>query len=101
MTDTSYEAYNCFFSAFSNKTKFEIICLLKEGPKTVSEICKELNFEQSRVSHNIKRLEDMGFVKCKRKGKNTICSLDKEYIKPILKKLDKYMESYGKTVCQT
>ncbi|MFQ5532128.1 MAG: ArsR/SmtB family transcription factor [Candidatus Nanoarchaeia archaeon] len=99
MTITSYDAYKCFFSAFSNKTKFEVIFLLRNGPKTVNEICKALRFEQSRVSHNLKRLEDMGFVTCRRVGKTKVYSLDKRYISPILKKMNKYMQSYGKTVC--
>ena len=64
--------YKLFFKAFSNKTRFDIINLLRKGPKHVSDICKELNFEQSRVSHNLKCLEDCGFVNSKWNGKNKI-----------------------------
>jgi len=89
-------SYKLFFKAFSNNTRFEIIRLLKKGPKSVTEICKELGFEQSRVSHNLKCLENCGFVSSKRNGKNKIYSLDKKHILPILENIDKHIERYNK-----
>ena len=70
MTNTSFYLYEMFFKALSNRTRLEIIQFLKEGPKTVNEICDKLKFEQSRVSHNLKRLEHCGFVSCKTKKIN-------------------------------
>lgn len=89
-------SYRLFFKAFSNKTKFEIIRLLRKGPKSVKEMCEELGFEQSRVSHNLKCLENCGFVNGKRNGKNKIYELDKKHIIPILSKIDKHIETYNK-----
>lgn len=89
MTKTSFYLYEMFFKALSNKTRFKIIQFLKEGPKTVNEICNKLNFEQSRVSHNLKRLEHCGFLTCKTKGKNRVYSVDK-HIFQALKNIDKY-----------
>jgi len=89
-------SYKLFFKAFSNKTRFEIIRLLKKCPKSVTEICKELGFEQSRVSHNLKCLENCGFVSSKRNGKNKIYSLDKKHILPILDNIDKHIERYNR-----
>ncbi|MBS1266289.1 MAG: hypothetical protein MAG795_00256 [Candidatus Woesearchaeota archaeon] len=88
--------YRLFFKAFSNNTRFEIIKLLRKGQKSVTDICKELKFEQSRVSHNLKCLEACGFVSSKWKGKNKIYSLDKKYIIPILNNIDKHIEKYNK-----
>jgi len=63
---------------------------------SVSEIIKKSGFEQSRVSHNLKCLEDCGFVNSKQKGKNKIYSLDKNHIIPILKNMEEHIESYNK-----
>jgi len=35
------ELYRLFFKAFSNKTRFEIIRVLKRKPLTVKEICEK------------------------------------------------------------
>lgn len=96
MKDYAYLYYRLFFRALSNKTRFGIINLLREGPKTVTEISKSLKFEQSRVSHNLKKLEQCGFVSSERKGKNKIYSIDREYIVPVLKNLEKYIDKYKK-----
>ena len=56
------ELYKLFFKAFSNRTRFEIIKLLRKGSFSVGEITKKTSFEQSRVSHNLKCLEACGFV---------------------------------------
>ncbi len=90
------EAYRLFFKSFSNRTRFEIIQLLRKRPMNVTEICDATGFEQSRVSHNLKCLEKCGFVSCKRDGKKRIYSLDGKYITPILDDIDKYIERYGK-----
>lgn len=89
-------SYKLFFKAFSNETRFEIIKLLRKGPKYVSDICKELGFEQSRVSHNLKCLVDCGFVNAQRNGKNIVYSLDKKHIKPLLKNIDNHIKHYNK-----
>ncbi|MFQ6083865.1 MAG: ArsR/SmtB family transcription factor [Candidatus Aminicenantia bacterium] len=88
-------SYKLFFKAISNKTRFEIIKLLRKGPKCVSDICQELGFEQSRVSHNLKCLENCGFVNSRYEGKNKIYSLDKETILPILTAINKHLEKYS------
>lgn len=89
-------SYRLFFKAFSNKTRFEIIKLLRTGSKSVTDMCKELKFEQSRVSHNLKCLENCGFVDAKWNGKNKIYELDKKHILPILRNIDKHIEKYSK-----
>ncbi len=96
MKELSHRSYRLFFKAFSNKTRFEIIKLLRTRQKSVTEICKKLKFEQSRVSHNLKCLEACGFVSSKWNGKNKIYFLDKKHIIPILDNIDKHIESYDK-----
>ncbi len=89
-------SYKLFFKAFSNKTRFEIIRLLRNGPKNVTGISLELGFEQSRVSHNLKCLENCGFVNLEWDGKHRIYSLDEEHIVPILEGIDKHIDKYNK-----
>lgn len=89
-------SYRMFFKALSNETRFEIIKLLREsGPKCVNDICTELKFEQSRVSHNLKSLVACGFVQCNWKGKNKVYSLDTDQIIPILNSIDKHIDKYS------
>ncbi len=91
------KSYKLFVKAFSNRTRFEIIELLKNGnPKNVTEICKELGFEQSRVSHNLKCLIDCGFVEVKQDGKNRVYSLNKDTVYPMLELIDRHIKKYHK-----
>jgi ArsR family transcriptional regulator len=96
MKKKSFYLYEMFFNTLSNRTRFEIIRVLKDGPKSVNEICKRTGFEQSRISHNLKRLEDCGFVICEIKGKKRIYSIDAHYIIPIMNSIDKYIKKYDK-----
>lgn len=87
--------HRLFFKAFSNETRLEIISLLKEKSLTVTEICKKTGFEQSRVSHNLKCLENCGFVTAEQDWKWKIYSLDKETIMPIVKLFDGHIAKYA------
>lgn len=91
MKKLSYYLYETFFKAISNKTRFEVLRLLEKGSKNVSEICEALKFEQSRVSHNLKKLEKCGFIKSKCKGKQRIYSLKSKYTITIMNAIDKYI----------
>lgn len=94
MTNLSFLLYERFFKSFSNKTRFNIIILLMKGPKSVNEISKTLSYEQSRVSHNLKKLECNKFVSLENKGKQRIYSLHKN-IKLIINNIDKYIKKYN------
>jgi len=94
MKQSNYDICRLFFKAFSNRTRFEIINLLKKESLTVTEICAKLDFEQSRVSHNLKCLENCGFVNVKSNGKYRKYSLDKKTVSPMLKLLDNHSKNY-------
>ena len=55
-----------------NKLRTEIICLLKEKPMTVQEMCRMLGREQSLVSHSLKRLRECDFVDFRKEGKTSV-----------------------------
>ena len=86
--------HRLFFKAFSNDTRLEIISLLRKKQLTVTEICKKTGFEQSRVSHNLKCLEDCGFVSITNNGNFRKYSLDKRTILPIVNLFEKHILKY-------
>lgn len=70
--------------------------LLRIKHRSVNEISRMLNFEQSRVSHNLKKLEEYGLVKCDCDGKRRIYCLNPDYFIPILNKIEKYIKHMDK-----
>jgi len=93
------ETYLGFFKTLCNETRLSIILCLKKNPKNVSAIMKELEMEQSRVSHNLQCLEKNGFVRVRKDGKQRIYSLNKDTIEPILKDVKKHIQKYGIKLC--
>ena len=57
----------------------------------VSEIQKSTGFEQSVVSHNLRRLKHCGFINQEIKGKYRYYKLNEKTIKPILSLIDKHV----------
>ncbi len=92
-------SYELFFETFSNKTRMKIIEALALGPKSVTEICKLTKEEQSKVSHNLKKLTECNFLDFRRQGKKRIYELNKDTITPILDLVEKHVRKYCKEVC--
>ncbi len=93
------ETYVQFFSSLSDPSRLEIIKSLRESPKNVSILSKELKYEQSRVSHNLRKLKQLGFVTYKPNGKERIYEIDKS-INPLLKLIDTHVDTYYKHYCK-
>lgn len=93
-------SYNLFFETISTRIRMEIMYLLREGPKSVSQICKVLGEEQSKVSHNLKKLVECRVLDVKKKGKQRIYSLNKDTIIPILDLVEKHVHKYCGQVCR-
>ncbi len=92
-------SYNNFFENFSNKTRIKIIESLLKEPKSVTKICKDINEEQSKVSHNLKKLTDCHFLDVKRNGKRRIYSLNKDTITPLLNMVANHVKKHCCEVC--
>ena len=92
-------SYELFFETFSNKTRMKIIEALTQGPKSVTQICKITGEEQSKVSHNLKKLMECHFLDFTRQGKKRIYSLNKDTIIPILNLVEKHVKTYCSEVC--
>jgi DNA-binding transcriptional ArsR family regulator len=89
-----YDAYKVFFGTLVSEPRLKIINLLRKGKKNVSQIVKELNTDQTSVSHNLARLKLCGFVKSESKGKYRYYYLNQETIKPLMTIIDKHMAQY-------
>ncbi len=92
-------SYELFFETFSNKTRMKIIEALALGPKSVTQICKSTNEEQSKVSHNLKKLSECNFLDVEKQGKKRIYSLNKDTITPILNLVEKHVKKHCKEDC--
>ncbi len=88
--------YHIFFTNLANPLRIDIVTLLKNKERNVTEISKYLKVEQSKVSHALSSLKCCNIVDSKQKGKQRIYSLNKKTIVPMLKLIDKH----AKTFCQ-
>ena len=50
------QTYHVFFTNLANKLKIDIILILKDKEKNVTELSKELDVEQSKISHALSSL---------------------------------------------
>ncbi len=94
------KAYNLFFETISSKTRLRILEALNNKPMNVTEICKALNEEQSKISHNLRNLVSCSFLDIKKDGKKRIYSLNKETIVPLMRLAEKHVGKYCKNICR-
>lgn len=72
------------FQALGNPLRLKIVEQLLGGDKTVSQIVKALDAEQSQVSHALKTLKGCGIVISDRQGKKILYSIRDPKILEIL-----------------
>ena len=89
-----YDSYKIFFGTLVSESRLKIINLLRKRKRNVSEIMKELNMDQTSVSHDLSRLKKCSFVNVEIRGKFRYYSLNKETIKPLMETIDKHMSSH-------
>ena len=69
-----------------------ILLLLYKQDTCVCEMVEELNLKHNLISHHLKTLQDMGYIKSKRNGQHIIYSLQeskRESVKNLLLLLNK------------
>ncbi len=94
------KSFDNFFLNFANKTKLDIILCLKEKPLSVTEIAKRIKEEQSKVSHNLRKLADCNILRVKQKGRQRIYSLNKETVLPMLRLVEKHVKNNCRGGCR-
>ena len=87
-------SYNTFFEVIASKIRMKILELLMKESLCVGDICSRLGEEQSKISHNLKKLADCNFVEVTQEGKNRIYSLNKDTILPLMQLVDKHTKKY-------
>ncbi len=95
----SKNTYYIFFSKLSNPLRIKIISCLEKRPMSVTMLCKNLNIEQSKLSHALKELRACNIINFEQKGKKRIYSLNKTII-PILKLINLHSKKYCKICCE-
>ncbi|MDD3175085.1 MAG: metalloregulator ArsR/SmtB family transcription factor [Candidatus Nanoarchaeia archaeon] len=93
------KSYYHFFEVIANKTRFKIIESLMCGPLNVGQICLATKEEQSKISHNLKVLSGCNVVDVKKDGKLRIYSLNKETVEPMLRLVEKHVQTYCEGNC--
>ena len=88
------KSFDLFFQNFANKTKLDIILVLKEKSLSVNEIASKLGEEQSKISHNLKKLIQCNILRVEQQGKQRIYSLNKETVLPMLKLVEKHVKHH-------
>lgn len=88
-----------FFETLGNQTRWDIIQLLEEKPRRVTDIAETLGYEQSLVSHHLKRLETCGFVSAQADGTQRIYRLNTKTIGSLLKLVEKHVNTFCKPIC--
>jgi len=99
MTPELNEPHRIFFETLGNQTRWDIINLLRDGEYKATDIAKELRYEQSLVSHHLKRLATCGFITVQPSGKERIYSLNEQTIKPLLKLVHKHINVHCAKTC--
>ena len=72
------------FKVFGDSTRIKILYDLFSGEKNVTEICADLEMNQSAVSHQLKLLKNARLIGSRREGKQMIYSLADDHVKTII-----------------
>ena len=67
--------YHKCFETLANELRIQIISALSEKSLSVQQLSKQLDAEQSRVSHALKMLKECNYVDAEVKGKERIYTL--------------------------
>jgi len=88
-----------FFSAFSDKTRLQIVfLLLTKGEVAVDDISKELRKPQSLVSHHLSYLKGCGIVRVRKNGKYSYYSIDSEDTKKLIDLSVKIVKNHSQSI---
>jgi DNA-binding transcriptional ArsR family regulator len=71
--------------------RFNIVELLKQGPRSVSEIVQALNIGQPQVSRHLRILSEAGLVRARNKAQQRIYSLEAQPFQ----ELDEWFDTFS------
>lgn len=73
-----------FYKVFGDYTRLRIMSTILEDKLCVSDIASKLDMSESAISHQLKNLRAMRFVKTEKVGKNVYYELQDEHIFQII-----------------
>ena len=68
------------FSALSDASRVRIISLLLDGEMGVGALAEKLNMTESAVSHQLRGLRQMRFVRARKSGRQVFYSIDDDHV---------------------
>jgi DNA-binding transcriptional ArsR family regulator len=91
------------FSALGDPTRVRILDVLSHGELCVCDLAAVLGLSQSAVSHQLRLLRNIRFVKPRREGRIVFYSLDDQHIISIFKQTLQHVHegAHGSQVAQT
>ncbi|MBO2942919.1 winged helix-turn-helix transcriptional regulator [Paenibacillus sp. F411] len=81
-----------FIRGFSDKTRLQILNILKSGEKTVSQIVEAVQGNQSNISQHLACLKGCGIIVGRQEGKYIYYALRNEQILSLIQLLDEVYE---------
>ena len=75
-TDQDLEQLTALFRLLSDKTRLNILFLLRDGERNVTSLCDELHLPQPTVSHHLGLLRMSNVIGNRRNGKQVFYSLN-------------------------
>jgi DNA-binding transcriptional ArsR family regulator len=94
MKPFSNEAYYLFFSTLANRTCLAIIDVVSDGSRTIVEISKALDQQETTITRNLKLLESCMIVTSQKSGSEQRYSLNKEIVEPLSEILSFHVNKY-------
>ena len=80
------------FKVFGDSTRMKILFDLLQGEKNVTQICDDLEMNQSAISHQLKILRTSKLVGSRREGKSMIYYLADDHVRMIIEMGKEHIE---------
>jgi DNA-binding transcriptional ArsR family regulator len=94
MNPFSNEAYYLLFSTLANRTRLAIIDVLDSGSKTIEEISKALDQQETTIAHNLTALEKCLIISSQKSNREKRYFLNKEIVEPLSEVLSFHVSKY-------
>ncbi len=78
----------------ADDTRIRILIYLKNGERCVCEVMRDLNKEQSLISHHLQALRRCGLIKRRREGKKIMYRLTDPSILKLLVDIEKLSDKF-------
>ena len=84
LTPEALQEASSLLKAMANVSRLTILYRLRDGEKSVLELCKSLELRQPTVSQHLARLREEGMVRTRREGQAIYYSLASDKVRRII-----------------